>query len=61
MADYEVGYKRPPLYVEVILRRFEAVTKQPAVLESTGETLVELAVRHQREAEHCADPTDPNR
>ena len=55
------GLELDPLYVEVILRRFEAVTKQPAVLESTGETIVELAVRRQREAEHCADPTHPNR
>jgi hypothetical protein len=31
----------------VILCRYETVTKQPAVLQRTGETLVELAVRRQ--------------
>jgi len=46
------GLELDPLYVEVILRRYEAVTKRPAVLESTGEIYAELAVRRQREAEH---------
>jgi DNA modification methylase len=32
------GLELDPLYVEVILRRYEAVTGQAAVLESTGET-----------------------
>jgi DNA modification methylase len=44
------GLELDPLYVEVILRRYEAVTKQPAVLQSTGETFVELVVRRQCEA-----------
>jgi DNA modification methylase len=46
------GVELDPRYVEVILRRYEAVTGQPAVLESTGETFAELAVRRRCEAEH---------
>ena len=48
------GLELDPLYVEVILRRYEAVTNREAVLESTGETFAEVAVRRQREAEYCA-------
>jgi DNA modification methylase len=48
------GLELDPLYVEVILRRYEAVTRHPTVLESTGETYAELAVRRQREADHTA-------
>jgi DNA modification methylase len=54
------GVELDPLYVEVILRRYEAVTKLPAILESTGETFAELAIRRQREAQHCAHPIDSN-
>jgi hypothetical protein len=43
------GLELDPLYVEIILRRYEALTKQPAILESTGETFAEMAVRRQRE------------
>jgi DNA modification methylase len=50
------GLELDPLYVEVILRRYEAVTGQAAVLESTGETYVELAVRRRREAEPRVHP-----
>jgi DNA modification methylase len=50
------GVELDPLYIEVILRRYEAVTGQVAVLEITGETFAELATRRQREAEHCAHP-----
>jgi len=50
------GLELDPLYIEVILRRYEAVTGQAAVLESTGETYVELAARRQFEAEHRAHP-----
>jgi DNA modification methylase len=45
------GVELDPLYVDVILRRYEAVTGRPAVLESTGETFDELAVRRSRDAE----------
>ena len=51
------GVELDPLYVEVILRRYEAVTRQAAVLESTGETYVELTARRQFEAEHRANAT----
>jgi DNA modification methylase len=50
------GLELDPLYVEVILRRYEAVTGQGAVLEATGETYAELAARRQHEAEHRAHP-----
>jgi DNA modification methylase len=50
------GLELDPLYVEVILRRYEAVTGQAAVLEATGETYAELAARRQFEAEHRACP-----
>ena len=43
------GLELDPLYVEVIMRRYEAVTKKPADLESTGEIFAELAVRRQRD------------
>jgi DNA modification methylase len=45
------GLELDPLYVDVILRRYEAVTGRPAVLESTAETYAELAMRRQRDAE----------
>jgi DNA modification methylase len=48
------GLELDPLYVEVILRRYEAMTKRPAVLENTGETYAELAIRRQREIELSA-------
>ena len=51
------GVELNPLYVEVILRRYEAVTGQAAVLESTGETYAELAARRQFEIEHRANDT----
>ena len=45
------GLELDPLYVDVILRRYEAVTGRPAVLERTGETYAELAMRRRRDAE----------
>jgi DNA modification methylase len=45
------GLELDPRYVEVILRRYEAVAKRPAILENTGEPYVDLATRRQREAE----------
>lgn len=45
------GLELDPLYVEVILRRYEWVTTRPAVLESTGETFAKLAVRRQPEVQ----------
>jgi DNA modification methylase len=45
------GLELDPLYVDVIVRRYEAVTGRPAVLESTGEIYAELALRRQRDIE----------
>ena len=42
------GIELDPLYVDVILRRYEQTTGRPAVLEETGETFVELSERHTR-------------
>jgi DNA modification methylase len=39
------GLELDPLYVDVMLRRYEAVTRRPAILETTGETYTELAAR----------------
>jgi DNA modification methylase len=43
------GVELDPLYVDVILRRYEAVTGQAGVLESTGEPIAELAERRKHE------------
>jgi DNA modification methylase len=48
------GIELDPGYVEVILRRYEAVTGQAGVLESTNETYAELAARRQFEAGYRA-------
>jgi DNA modification methylase len=39
------GLELDPLYVDVMLRRYEAVTRRLAILETTGETYTELAAR----------------
>ncbi len=44
------GIELDPLYVDVILRRYEAATGQPVVLEVTGETYAQLTTRRQQEA-----------
>ena len=44
------GVELDPLYVDVIVRRYEAVTIDPAVLVDTGETFEELGARRSREA-----------
>jgi DNA modification methylase len=44
------GVELDPLYVDVIVRRYEAATGNPAVLVETGEALDLLAVRRAREA-----------
>jgi hypothetical protein len=38
-----------PLYVDVIVRRYEATTGKSAVLVETGETFEALAVRTEKE------------
>ena len=44
------GIELDPLYVDVILRRYEAATGEPAVLVETGERFEALAARRFREA-----------
>jgi DNA modification methylase len=44
------GVELDPLYVDVIVRRYEAATGNPAVLVDTGEALDLLAARRAREA-----------
>jgi DNA methylase/ParB-like nuclease family protein len=41
------GIELNPLYVDVVLRQYEAMTQRPAILESTGETYAEFAARRQ--------------
>ncbi len=44
------GVEMDPLYVDVIVRRYEAATGSHAVLEETGETFEELGARRSTEA-----------
>jgi DNA modification methylase len=44
------GIELDPLYVDVIVRRYEAATGAPAFLDGTGETFAALAVRRAHEA-----------
>ena len=44
------GVELDPLYVDVIIRRYEAATGEPAVLVETGETFQALGARRGREA-----------
>jgi DNA modification methylase len=43
------GVEIDPLYVDVIIRRYQAETGRDAVLEGTGETFAALAVRRRLE------------
>ena len=45
------GTELDPLYVDVVIRRFEEVTGQRAILEETDETFDELADRRKNEAQ----------
>jgi DNA modification methylase len=45
------GIELDPLYVDVVIRRFEEVTGQSAILEETDETFDELADRRRNEAQ----------
>ena len=44
------GVELDPLYVDVIVRRYQAATANNAVLVKTGETFEALAARREREA-----------
>ena len=39
-----------PLYVDVVIRRYEAPSGETAILVETGESFHELAARREREA-----------
>jgi DNA modification methylase len=39
------GLELDPLYVDVVVRRYEAITGRSVTLRSTGETFAELASR----------------
>ena len=52
------GLELDPLYVEVICRRFEALTGVGAVLEDTGESFADLAARRSREQADVPGGTD---
>ncbi|MGI3900800.1 MAG: DNA-methyltransferase, partial [Janthinobacterium lividum] len=63
------GIELDPLYVDVVIRRFQGATKQTAVLESSGETFAALEQRRLSESlgtdtgfkiggEHGADPAN---
>jgi DNA modification methylase len=43
------GVELDPLYVDVIVRRYEAATGKPAVHVETGETFAALTARRARE------------
>ena len=43
------GIELDPLYVDVIIRRFEAETGTPAILAETGETFEDLAARRRND------------
>jgi hypothetical protein len=44
------GFELDPLYVDVVLRCYEAATGNPAVLVESGETFEPLALRRASEA-----------
>ena len=44
------GVELDPLYVDVIVRRYEAASGEPVVLTETGESFDVLAARRLREA-----------
>ena len=48
------GVELDPLYVDVILSRYQGLTGRVAVLEGTDETISDLAKRRNRELENCA-------
>ncbi len=44
------GVEIDPLYVDVIIRRYQAASGEAAILVETGESFRELAARREREA-----------
>jgi len=52
------GFELDPLYVDVIVRRFEAATGEAATLAETGERFVDLAARRSHEQVDADDDDD---
>jgi hypothetical protein len=50
------GVELDALYVDVVVRRYEATTGDPAVLVETGESYHELAARRETEAPTSRSP-----
>jgi hypothetical protein len=44
------GVELDPLYVDVIIRRYEAASGEAAILVETGDSFHELSARREREA-----------
>jgi DNA modification methylase len=55
------GLEIDPLYVDVIVRRFQAAAQSKAILEETGETFDELAARRGRDDEDTTKACQPGR
>ena len=53
------GVELDPLYVDVIVRRFQAAAGLTATLVGTGETFQVLGARRAREAEFAVEPASP--
>ena len=52
------GVELDPLYVDVIIRRYEAASGKAAMLVETGETFAELSARREREADQTSLTAD---
>ena len=52
------GVELDPLYVDVIIRRYEAATAKNALLVETGESFGELSARREREADQTSPAAD---
>ncbi len=50
-----------PLYIDVIIRRYEAASGEQSILVETGETFGELAVRREEERRAAEDRAAENR
>ena len=50
------GVELDPLYVDVIVRRYEAASGNAATLAETGESFHELAARRERDASTSGPP-----
>ena len=50
------GVELDPLYVDIIIRRYEAASGNAALLDETGETFAELSARREREVSASTEP-----